>query len=127
MTLTALFRDFLIAHRAKRKFEKNLIYGNPTHSFLRLGKFDWADDALVKYIASNQVHDRVEPIMLIGQHAASFMFYWADTPERIYYWQSLCDEWHKFYEKNRHLVKGLEHIGFTDDIKRSYTYMEVNK
>ena len=112
MTLTALFRDFLIKNKIKQKFEKNFLAMHPEFK-TEDGRFDWSNDRYAKYILSHttSVGNPLNPALLIGVNCAQTTFYWDRTDEGDNFWWSYAKEWILYSSEHviNNATKGLPH------------------
>lgn len=94
MTITAIFRDFLIRNKIKQKFEKNFLERHPEFK-TEDGRFDWSNDRYGKYILSKKsfTGKPLNPESLIGFECAEFTFRWIDTVEGDDFWWRHAENW----------------------------------
>ena len=105
MTLTALFRDFLIIHKAKRKFERNFLIGHP--EFRKGdGTMDWGHDCYESHIRRyGEKFPMRKPSVMIGYNIDDAVFMWSETEEGKNYWLGLAHKFDEYYTKHKHMVQ----------------------
>ena len=114
MTLTALFRDFLIKNKIKQKFEKNFLAMHPEFK-TEDGRFDWSNDRYAKYILSHIAFadNSLNLASFIGVNCAQTTFYWDSTDEGDEFWRYYAKEWINYLKSSEHVInnaiKGLPH------------------
>ena len=100
MTITTIFRDYLIAHKLKQRYERNfrnnVIYGCPID-------IDWKCDILeqIRVRKSKTKGDppSVTAEMLMGRHCMNSIFSWAETPEGLAFWNHEDEKWEKYFRE----------------------------
>ena len=91
MTVTALFRDFLILKKVKQKFEKNW---KKVHS----SDVKWNDDFLMHYTIEVLGRDKSVSWRFLSPKK---VFGWSQTDEGYAFWLHISDDWDHFIRKNK--------------------------
>lgn len=109
MTVTALFRDFLIQHKAKQKYENAFNYNYDVPS-LSVERIVWDHDGLFKLVlkrmssAGNVTYTTAVAHGLIGINTCFEVIRWDRTDDGYDYWDGLASKWTAHYRKNIHLI-----------------------
>lgn len=90
MTVTALFRDFLILKKAKLKFEENW---KKVHS----SDVKWNGDFLMHYTIEVVGRDNSRCWRFLTPRK---VFAWDETDEGYRYWANISDDWCVFIRNN---------------------------
>ena len=105
MTLTALFRDFLIIHKAKRKFERYFLIGHPEFR-KEGGAMDWDHDHYESHIRrSGEKFSVRRPSVMMGYIIDDAVFMWSETEEGKNYWLNLARKFDEYYTKHKHMIQ----------------------
>ena len=106
MTVTALFRDFLIINKAKQKYEHCFSGFFGAEINLRLG---WQNNRLWKYISAKVINEYGEYyyrqlgyVCLTGKGCSHSTFSWLNTHEGFDFWNDLTDRWVDYLNEHRH-------------------------
>ena len=102
MNITAIFRDYLIAHKLKQRYERNfrdnVIDGCPID-------IDWKGDLIEQIKARKAKKAKLDPSgmnaeMLMGRDCMHSLFSWVETPEGIDFWMREHYKWEKYIRKH---------------------------
>lgn len=120
MTLTALFRDFLISNKAKQKFEKNFLKVHPEFR-KKGGGMNWDSNKYESHIKACIVKEkpcRHGPYSMLGYWLGEATFTWIESEEGGDFWLKLAYKLNQYFWIRRNVITDKHGITYQFDINK---------